>query len=72
LYPENSSALAASHFHLAKTQVQLGLEEQALDNLQKTLNLSAKVGGLSPNQRTEAKVLLTELTKKKNYEPIIN
>lgn len=72
LYPKNSSSLAASHFHLARALVALGQDNRAIDNLQKTLDLNDKVGGLSPTEITEAKRLLGELLSKDNYGPVIN
>jgi len=72
MYPKNSSSLTASHFHLAKTLVELGQNGKAADNLQKSLDLSKKVGGLSPSQIIEAKYLLSQLLKKNGYVSTTN
>ena len=67
LYPQNSLCLAASHFHLARALVALGQNGSVMNNLQRTIELNDKIGGLSSTEVTEAQRLLGELLKKGNH-----
>ncbi len=64
LYPKNSLSSAISRFHLARSQIALGQNGRATDNLQKTIELNNKIGGLSSTEVAEAQLLLDELLKK--------
>ena len=68
LYPENSSAMLISQFHLARTLIALGKNDKAIYNLKKTLQLSETVQGLSKEQLTQAKDLLTQLLEEKEHD----
>jgi tetratricopeptide (TPR) repeat protein len=70
LYLGNSSSLAASHYHLARTLVALGESEKAVVNLQEALKLHVEYGGLSTGEFNETKRLLEQLLNKDNYVPI--
>lgn len=63
LYPKNSLSSAISRFHLARSQIALGQNGRATDNLQKTIELNNKIGGLSSTEVAEAQLLLDELSK---------
>ncbi len=54
MYPENSQALVASHFHLARAFAALGEDKEAIENLKLSLDLHDKVGGLSQGEVAEA------------------
>jgi tetratricopeptide (TPR) repeat protein len=54
MYPENSQALVASRFHLARALAALGEEKGAIENLKLSLDLHDKVGGLSQSEVAEA------------------
>jgi len=61
LYGENSPAAVASRFHLGKALAGLGQKEKAAQNLKKTLELNAKIGGLSPTDVAETQRLIKDL-----------
>lgn len=63
LYPRQSSKLAASNLHLAKVLVKLGRTTQAVETLKKALDQNGTVGGLTPDDLTEAKQLMQELSE---------
>jgi len=63
LFPDRASADAATYFHLGRTLVCLGQKEEAVENLNKALELNAETGGLSPEDEREAKSLLEELSR---------
>jgi len=63
LYSRRSPSLTSSYFHFAKALIALGQENRAKDNLQATLDLNTKIGGLSPGDLAEAKRMLGELSQ---------
>jgi tetratricopeptide (TPR) repeat protein len=64
LCPKNSLGSAILRLHLARSQIALGQNGKAADNLQKTIELNNKIGGLSSTEVVEAQLLLDELLKK--------
>ncbi|MHC4635171.1 MAG: tetratricopeptide repeat protein, partial [Planctomycetota bacterium] len=70
LCPGNSPALVASYFHLARALVAVGHNNGAADNLQKALDLSSNIGGLSPIEVAEAKNLLGKISEGTKHGPI--
>jgi tetratricopeptide (TPR) repeat protein len=72
LCPANSPALVASYFHLARTLVAVGHNNGAADNLQKALELSSNIGGLSPTEVAEAKNLLGKISEGTKHGQIAN
>ena len=72
LYPKNSSSLVSSHFHLARVLVALGQDNNAIQNLRKTLDLSKEIGGLSSDELAEVQRLLVKLTGVKKYGAVTN
>jgi tetratricopeptide (TPR) repeat protein len=54
MYPENSQALVASRFHLARALAALGEDKGAIENLEISLDMHDKVGGLSQSEVAEA------------------
>ena len=63
LYPPQTPAMVASYFHLARALAKLGQKSQAIESLNKTLDLNDKIGGLSAKEFAEAKRLLEELSE---------
>jgi tetratricopeptide (TPR) repeat protein len=62
LYPPRTPSLVASHFHLARALAGLGQKDEAIENLNKTLELHNKIGGLSAADFAETHRLLKELS----------
>lgn len=62
LYSENNSSVTATYLHLANTLAKTGQEEQALENVRKSLTLNDEIGGLTPEDEAEAEQLLRKLT----------
>ncbi|HLB73727.1 MAG TPA: tetratricopeptide repeat protein, partial [Sedimentisphaerales bacterium] len=63
LYPQETAAVAAVHFHLARAFAKANDADNALQNLNKAFSLNEKLGGLSPGDLAEAKQLLEQLSK---------
>ena len=63
LYSENNPAKTSSYFHLATALVKLDEKSDAVDALNKALELNNKTGGLSPEDANRAQSLLNELTQ---------
>jgi tetratricopeptide (TPR) repeat protein len=61
LYPVGTPAAAATYFHLGRALASLGQKDEAIENLNKALELNAEIGGLSPTDTEEAQRLLKEL-----------
>jgi tetratricopeptide (TPR) repeat protein len=72
LYGSRRSAVVGSYFHLGMVLEQLGQKSEAISNLKKSLDLNTQIGGLSPENTTEARRLLEELSEKSNYDTITN
>jgi tetratricopeptide (TPR) repeat protein len=66
MYPDNSPALVASRFHLARALAALGEGEGAIENLKISLNMHYKVGGLSLSEVAEADSLGSALMEGQN------
>jgi tetratricopeptide (TPR) repeat protein len=63
LYPEDTAAVTAAHFHLARAFAKKKQTDKAVENLNKALRLNDKVGGLSPDDLDEVNHLLEKLSK---------
>ncbi len=63
LYPGGTPAAAASYFHLAKALASLEQKDEAIENLNKALELNAEIGGLSTADTEEMQRLLDELSQ---------
>lgn len=63
LYPGGTPAAAASYFHLAKALASLEQKDEAVENLNKALELNAEIGGLSAADTEETQRLLEELSQ---------
>lgn len=61
LYPGRSKAVAPTYLHLAKALDKLGKKNEAIANLNKSLDANNKNEGLSPSDLREAKELLAQL-----------
>lgn len=72
LYPQNFSSSAVLHFHLAQAQSALQQNKNAVDNLQKALNLNDKIGGLSTSETVRAQYLLKKLLESDKNVSILN
>lgn len=72
LYPTASPSLVASYFHLGRSLAALGRSGQAIDSLEKALDLNNEWPGLSHSEIAEAKRLLKELAREENYVPVAN
>lgn len=64
LYPEDSPAVTAAYFHLARALARAQRSEEAEQSLNKALQLNDKVGGLSPDDLAEVNNLLEKLSNK--------
>ena len=62
LYPTGTPALTASYFHLGRALAELGQKEEAIEKLNKALELNAEIEGLSNADIEEAQRLLQELS----------
>jgi len=63
LYPKGTPAIAATYLHLARALDGLGQKDEAIENLNKALELNAETGGLSDADADEAQRLLDELSQ---------
>ena len=63
LYPAGASSLVASYFHLGRASARLGQREEAVESLNKALELNTKIGGLSAVDLAETQRLLEELSQ---------
>ncbi len=63
LFPDRVPAAAATYFHLGRALASLGQKEEAVENLNKALELNAETGGLSPEDARQTKSLLEELSR---------
>jgi len=65
LYPEETAAVTAAYFHLARAFAKVKDANNALKNLNKALSMNEKeeLRGLSPDDLAEAEDLLEELSK---------
>jgi len=61
LYPAQAPSVVATHFHLARVYDRTGRKTEALQQLRKALNSYEAIGGLSPKDLTEAKLLRDQL-----------
>jgi tetratricopeptide (TPR) repeat protein len=61
LYPREAPGRVASYFHLGRALVGLGQKNEAIENLNKTLELNDKIGALSATEIAETKRLLEKL-----------
>jgi len=62
LYPRNTPSMVASYFHLGRTLANLGEKIQAIEKLNKALELNKELGGLSSTELTEVHHLLEQLS----------
>ncbi|MCJ7692661.1 MAG: tetratricopeptide repeat protein, partial [Sedimentisphaerales bacterium] len=62
LYPKGTPAATAAHFHLGRALAQLGQKKEAIEKLNKALELNTEIGGLSDKDIEEASSLLQELS----------
>lgn len=62
LYPEDTPAVTAAHFHLARALAKAKRTDESVENLNKALRLNDKVGGLSPDDLVEVNNLLEKLS----------
>jgi tetratricopeptide (TPR) repeat protein len=62
LYPEDTAAVTAAHFHLARALAKAKRTDESVENLNKALRLNDKVGGLSPDDLAEVNNLLEKLS----------
>ncbi len=61
LYPDKSPVRVATHLHLGKALAQCGQKGQAVENLEKAMQLNTEFGGLSAQDRVEAQSLVDQL-----------
>jgi tetratricopeptide (TPR) repeat protein len=62
LYPNYAPAIVASYFHLGRTLSDLGEKMQAIEQLNKALELNKAIGGLADADLAEANRLLKQLS----------
>jgi tetratricopeptide (TPR) repeat protein len=63
LYPRGTPAATATYFHLGRALAKLGQKKEAIEKLNKALELNAEIGGLSPADVAETQRLLEELSE---------
>ncbi|UCF14324.1 MAG: tetratricopeptide repeat protein, partial [Phycisphaerales bacterium] len=63
--PSNTPAGVATRFYLARTLVELGQKNKALEQLERALDLQSDIGGLSSEDLREARLLRKELKEGK-------
>ena len=61
LYPKGTPAIAATYFHLGRALAKLGQKEEAIEKLNKALELNAETGDLSATDAAETQRLIEEL-----------
>ncbi len=61
LYPDRSPVRAATHLHLGKALSKCGQKSQAVESLEKALQVNTEFGGLSAQDRVEAQSLVDQL-----------
>ena len=63
LYPKGTPAVAATYLHLARALACLEQRDEAIENLNKALELNDEIGDLSPADVDETKLILEELSR---------
>lgn len=63
LFPAGSPSSTVSRFHLARAYAEMGRRTQAAQELKEALDLHDRIGGLSPENLGDAKLLLEQLQK---------
>jgi tetratricopeptide (TPR) repeat protein len=63
LYPDGIPAATAAYLHLGRALAKLGQKFEAIGNLNKALALNDEIGGLSPADLDETKLILEELSQ---------
>jgi len=63
MYPSGTPSLVSSYFHLGRAFAGVKETDKALKNLRTSLDMTTRVGGLSPNDSTEARNLIEALSK---------
>jgi tetratricopeptide (TPR) repeat protein len=63
LYPEGAQAGVGSRFHLARAYAKLNRKEDAIKFLNEAMEIQSRIGGLSPQDLTEARQLLDDLQR---------
>ncbi len=66
LYPRQSSALSVSYFHLARALAATDQRHNAIENMERSLEMNNRLGGLSMKDLTEAKRLRQKLLQENN------
>jgi tetratricopeptide (TPR) repeat protein len=63
LYPANAAPSTVPRLHLAQAYARMGRKTQATELLKETLAMQERVGGLSPQELEDARLLLDQLQK---------
>lgn len=63
LFPAGSPSSTVSRFHLARAYAEMGRKTQAAQQLKEALDRHDRIGGLSPENLGDAKLLLEQLQK---------
>ena len=61
LYPDSTPQSVASRFHLAKAYIGAGQKDKAIQSLDEVLDSELRFGGLTTQERSEARSLLEQL-----------
>jgi len=72
LYPANTAGAVSAHFHLGRTLAKLGHNNQAIKNLEQSLNLNNKIAALSGTDLAQAKILIRQLMEDINNVRLTN
>ncbi len=63
LYPDGTPSAVASYLHLGRALAKLGQKDEAVESLEKALDLNTKIGGLSAADYDETRRLVEELSQ---------
>lgn len=63
LSPTHARSLPTTRFHLARAHAEMGRKTEAIEQLEQTLSAQSQIGGLSPSDLADAKLLLEQLKK---------
>ncbi|HEG44560.1 MAG TPA: tetratricopeptide repeat protein [Phycisphaerales bacterium] len=71
LYPRQSPTISVSYFHLARALAASDQRHTAIENMERSLEINKRLGGLSMQDLTEAKRLRQQLLQENNNATVI-
>jgi tetratricopeptide (TPR) repeat protein len=69
LYLPKTPSATASYFHLGRALAKLGQKDEAAQNLGRAIQMNSDIGGLSPADMAEAKLLVEQLSRSSDGKP---